>query len=208
MTSSGARRHDDASRSRSAGPRRHGCSTSRSPGPRTISSCRCTTRTANCAAGRLVAAVTVAEAATVWQCCADPQCPIAHPPSHQRPSIPSRCRPWRARRDRSHVGQVRRIWTPSGLAKALGDASRPDVRRRPGAGIVVRRRRRDDDADVDEASVAPGERFGAAVGRRQARHRRSRGQRSRATARSRGPTIAPAVAAAGSAPPRAARCTR
>jgi ATP-dependent exoDNAse (exonuclease V) beta subunit len=60
------------------------------------------------------------------------------------------------------VGQIRRIWTPSGLAKALGDAAGPtsDASLVQGSLFV-------EDEETDDDSVAPGERFGAAVGRRQ-----------------------------------------
>ncbi|MEO8266138.1 MAG: PD-(D/E)XK nuclease family protein, partial [Ilumatobacteraceae bacterium] len=58
---------------------------------------------------------------------------------------------------------VRRIWTPSGLAKALGDAAGPtsDADFVQGSLFVV------DEDETDDEAVAPGERFGAAVGRRQ-----------------------------------------
>ena len=61
------------------------------------------------------------------------------------------------------TGQVRRIWTPSGIAKALGDAAGPssDVSLVQGSLFV------DDDDETDDDVVAPGERFGEAVGRRQ-----------------------------------------
>ena len=66
-------------------------------------------------------------------------------------------RSWIAPRD-----QVRRVWTPSGIAKALGDAAGPssDVSLVQGSLFA-------DDDETDDESVAPGERFGAAVGRRQ-----------------------------------------
>ena len=58
---------------------------------------------------------------------------------------------------------MRRIWTPSGLAKALGDAAGPtsDVSLVQGSLFAV------DDDETDDDTIAPGERFGAAVGRRQ-----------------------------------------
>lgn len=113
-----------------------------------------------CPAGRLVAAVTTPEAAALAEC-PDRQFPTAHPPSHVRPLLlddiiePDEI-------DRT-VGQLRRIWTPSGLAKALGDAEGPtsDVDLVQGSLFGV------DDEEADDDSVAPGERFGAAVGRRQ-----------------------------------------
>ena len=60
------------------------------------------------------------------------------------------------------VDQVRRIWTPSGIAKALGDAAGPSS----DVGLVQGSLFGDDD-EADDEAVAPGERFGAAVGRRQ-----------------------------------------
>jgi ATP-dependent helicase/nuclease subunit A len=120
---------------------------------------------ANCAAGRLVDAVT-AEAAVAHAVCGEPQAPVAHPPSHARPQVA-----WSnlegvvvepAEVDRT-VDQVRRIWTPSGIAKALGDAAGPtsDVSLVQASLFV------DDDDETNDDAVAPGERFGAAVGRRQ-----------------------------------------
>jgi hypothetical protein len=65
------------------------------------------------------------------------------------------------------VGQVRRIWTPSGLAKALGDASGPtsDVDLVQGSLFAVDAETGDEEFGDD--FIAPGERFGAAVARRQ-----------------------------------------
>ncbi len=114
------------------------------------------------AAGRLLAAVTANEA-TAHAVCGAPQIPVAHPPSHERPSVagPGALRDEPDEVDRT-AGQIRRIWTPSGLAKALGDAAGPtsDVDLVQGALFV-------DDEESDDDSVTPGERFGAAVGRRQ-----------------------------------------
>jgi ATP-dependent helicase/nuclease subunit A len=113
-----------------------------------------------CPAGRLVAAVTTPEASSLAEC-PDPQLPVAHPPSHTRPSlVDDIVEPEEI--DRT-VGQLRRIWTPSGLAKALGDAAGPtsDVNLVQGSLFGV------EDEEADDDSVAPGERFGAAVGRRQ-----------------------------------------
>ncbi|HVE20006.1 MAG TPA: 3'-5' exonuclease, partial [Ilumatobacteraceae bacterium] len=113
----------------------------------------------NCAAGRLVDAV-ASEAAVAYAICADPQLPVAHPPSHTRPSNGQSPVDEPEELDRT-IGQVRRIWTPSGLAKALGDAAGPtsDVSLVQGSLF--------DDDETDDDTIAPGERFGAAVGRRQ-----------------------------------------
>ena len=61
---------------------------------------------------------------------------------------------------------MRRIWTPSGIAKALGDLAGPssDVSLVQGSLFPVED---GDDDETDDDAVAPGERFGAAVGRRQ-----------------------------------------
>ncbi|MEP7111700.1 MAG: UvrD-helicase domain-containing protein [Ilumatobacteraceae bacterium] len=120
-------------------------------------------KTGNCPAGRLVEAVT-AEAARSGSVCADPQLPIAHPPSHERPAVGAAgSQPDEPDELDRTVGQVRRIWTPSGLAKALGDAVGPtsDVSLVQGSLFAV------DDDEIGDDSIAPGERFGAAVGRRQ-----------------------------------------
>ncbi|MEY2400812.1 MAG: CRISPR-associated exonuclease Cas4, partial [Ilumatobacteraceae bacterium] len=117
---------------------------------------------ASCAAGRLVDAIKT-EAATANAVCLDPQSPVAHPPNHARPTAARSDLPIVEpdEMDRT-VGQVRRIWTPSGLAKALGDAAGPtsDASLVQGSLFV-------DDEETDDDSVAPGERFGAAVGRHQ-----------------------------------------
>jgi ATP-dependent helicase/nuclease subunit A len=117
----------------------------------------------HCPAGRLIAAVT-AEAARAGSVCPDPQLPIAHPPSHERPSLGAAgSQPEEPDELDRTVGQVRRIWTPSGLAKALGDAAGPtsDVSLVQGSLFVV------DEDEIGDDVIAPGERFGAAVGRRQ-----------------------------------------
>ena len=120
-------------------------------------------KTGNCAAGRLVGSVTTAEAVAL-AVCADPLLPVAHPPDHARPAGAATDVPVDEPQevDRT-VGQIRRIWTPSGLAKALGDAAGPtsDADLVQGSLFVV------DDDETDDDAVAPGERFGAAVGRRQ-----------------------------------------
>ncbi|MBK5330883.1 MAG: UvrD-helicase domain-containing protein [Ilumatobacteraceae bacterium] len=115
----------------------------------------------NCAAGRLVDAVASESAIAIAEF-ADPQLPIAHPPSHTRPTPGQSPVDEPEELDRT-IGQVRRIWTPSGLAKALGDAAGPtsDVSLVQGSLFAV------DDDDADDDAIAPGERFGAAVGRRQ-----------------------------------------
>ena len=115
----------------------------------------------NCAAGRLVNAV-VSESAVAHAASADPQSPIAHPPSYARPAVGQSPADEPEELDRT-IGQVRRIWTPSGLAKALGDAAGPtsDVSLVQGSLFAV------DDDETDDDTIAPGERFGAAVGRRQ-----------------------------------------
>ena len=115
----------------------------------------------NCAAGRLVDAV-VSGDAVVYAVCADPQSPVDHPPSHDRPSGEPASVAEPDELDRT-VGQARRIWTPSGLAKALGDAAGPtsDVSLVQGSLFAV------DDDETNDDTMTPGERFGAAVGRRQ-----------------------------------------
>ena len=120
-------------------------------------------KTGGCVAGRLVAAVT-SEHAVAQAVFSEPRAPVAHPPSHDRPSIDTLLggaddEPEEL--DRT-VGQVRRIWTPSGIAKALGDAAGPssDVNLVQGSLFA-------DDEETDDDTVAPGERFGEAVGRRQ-----------------------------------------
>lgn len=113
-----------------------------------------------CPAGRLIEAIT-SPAATALANCPDPQLPVAHPPSHVRPLLVDEIvEPEEL--DRT-AGQARRIWTPSGLAKALGDAAGPtsDVNLIQGSLFGV------DDEETDDDSVSPGERFGAAVGRHQ-----------------------------------------
>ena len=114
----------------------------------------------NCAAGRLVEAV-ASEAAVAQALSVDPQLPVAHPPSHERPTVGQSPVDEPEELDRT-IGQVRRIWTPSGLAKALGDAAGPtsDVSLVQGSLFAV-------DDETDDDAIAPGERFGVAVGRRQ-----------------------------------------
>ncbi|MEO7371323.1 MAG: 3'-5' exonuclease, partial [Ilumatobacteraceae bacterium] len=115
-----------------------------------------------CVAGRLVGSVAAASAAG-WAECPQPELPVARPPSHARPSVgPNADLAEPDEIDRT-TGQVRRIWTPSGLAKAMGDAAGPtsDVSLVQGSLFAV-----GDEGDDDD-SAAPGERFGAAVGRRQ-----------------------------------------
>ena len=120
-------------------------------------------KNAACAAGRLVAAVTSADAVG-YAVCPDAQLPLAHPPAHTRPDLDGLLdgeveEP--AELDRT-INQVRRIWTPSGIAKALGDAAGPstDVELVQGSLFA-------DDEETDDDVVAPGERFGEAVGRHQ-----------------------------------------
>jgi ATP-dependent helicase/nuclease subunit A len=115
----------------------------------------------NCAAGRLVDAV-ASESSVAHAVYADIQSPVAHPPSHARPTVGQSSVDEPGELDRT-IGQVRRIWTPSGLAKALGDAAGPtsDVNLVQGSLFAV------DNDETDDDTVAPGERFGAAVGRRQ-----------------------------------------
>ena len=118
----------------------------------------------NCAAGRLVDAVT-AGAAVALSVCADPQMPIAYPPTFARPDgVGTSSHPEEPDELDRMAGQLRRIWTPSGLAKALGDAAGPtsDVTLVQGSLFGG------DGDETDDDTVAPGERFGAAVGRRQA----------------------------------------
>jgi len=124
-------------------------------------------KTGGCAAGRLMHAVTSPLAMSL-AVMPDPALPTAHPPDHRRPSTADDAQLGEPTELDRTVGQVRRMWTPSGLAKALGDASGPtaDVMLVQGSLFVVDTDV-DDDADFDDEAVAPGERFGAAVGRRQ-----------------------------------------
>ena len=120
-------------------------------------------KSGGCVAGRLVEAITSAEA-VANAVCSDPQVPVAHPPSHDRPNLETLLHSAGEEPDELDrtVGQVRRIWTPSGIAKAFGDAAGPtsDVDLVQGSLFA-------DDEESDDESVAPGERFGQAVGRRQ-----------------------------------------
>jgi ATP-dependent helicase/nuclease subunit A len=118
----------------------------------------------SCAAGRLVDSITGADAVAL-AVCGDPQDPVAHPPNHARPEIGAEAHSEEPEEVDRTAGQVRRVWTPSGLAKALGDAAGPtsDADLVQGSLFAVD----DDDGDTDDDAVAPGERFGAAVGRRQ-----------------------------------------
>jgi ATP-dependent helicase/nuclease subunit A len=113
-----------------------------------------------CMAGRLVDALAVA-GATDGAACPAPQLPLAHPAEHQRPPIAADIdEPDEL--DRAH-NQVRRIWTPSAIAKLLGDANGPTS-----DAVLVQGSLFLDGEESDDDAVAPGERFGAAVGRRQA----------------------------------------
>ncbi|MGZ4769332.1 MAG: UvrD-helicase domain-containing protein [Ilumatobacteraceae bacterium] len=119
-------------------------------------------KTGGCVAGRLVDSVT-SEPAAAQAVCLEPRAPVAHPPRHDRPSIDTLTgqavtEPEEV--DRT-VGQLRRIWTPSGIAKALGDAAGPNSDVNLVQGLLFA-----DDDETDDDSVAPGERFGEAVGRR------------------------------------------
>jgi len=118
-------------------------------------------KNSNCAAGRLVDAV-VSGSAVARATEAGPRSPIAHPPSHARPALDQSPAVEPEELNRTS-GQVRRVWTPSGLAKALGDAAGPtsDVSLVQGSLFAI------DDDEADDEAVAPGERFGAAVGSRQ-----------------------------------------
>ena len=123
-------------------------------------------KSANCPAGRLVEAVTAGSAAAM-AVSVDPQLPEPHPPSHARPSgLGGDSLPDEPDELDRTTGQVRRIWTPSGLAKALGDAAGPtsDVSLVQGSLFAV-----DDEVgdEVGDEFSAPGERFGAAVARSQ-----------------------------------------
>jgi ATP-dependent exoDNAse (exonuclease V) beta subunit len=120
-------------------------------------------KTPGCAAGRLVEAITN-ETATALAVCRDPQAPVARPPSHERPNLDDLLRQAVDEPDEMDrtTAQTRRIWTPSGIAKAFGDAFGPtsDVRLVQGSLFA-------EDDETDDDTVAPGERFGEAVGRRQ-----------------------------------------
>jgi ATP-dependent exoDNAse (exonuclease V) beta subunit len=121
----------------------------------------------NCVAGRLVDAITAAPA-VAHALCTEPQLPVAHPPSHARPEIdalPGGAAAEPDELDRTSA-QMRRIWTPSGIAKALGDLAGPssDVSLVQGSLFPVED---GDDDETNDDAIAPGERFGAAVGRRQ-----------------------------------------
>ncbi len=120
-------------------------------------------KNAGCAAGRLVEAVTSADAVTS-AVCPEPALPVAHPPDHTRPDLDDLLdgavdEPVELDRTAS---QVRRIWTPSGIAKALGDAAGPTSDVELVQGLLFA-----DDDETDDDVVAPGERFGEAVGRHQ-----------------------------------------
>ena len=97
--------------------------------------------------------------------CAEPQLPVAHPPSHERPSgryadVAGR----RARRARSHDRPGAPDLDAQRSCQGARRCRRADVRRQPGAGLAVRGRRR---REPTTSPSRPGERFGAAVGRRQ-----------------------------------------
>jgi ATP-dependent helicase/nuclease subunit A len=120
-------------------------------------------KNAACAAGRLVDAVASADA-VLHAVCLDPRVPVAHPPSHARPDLDGLLdgtveEP--AELDRT-ARQIRRIWTPSGIAKALGDAAGPSTDVNLVQGLLFA-----EDDETDDDVVAPGERFGEAVGRHQ-----------------------------------------
>ncbi|HEY7625779.1 MAG TPA: UvrD-helicase domain-containing protein [Ilumatobacteraceae bacterium] len=118
-------------------------------------------KNSNCAAARLVGSV-MAAAQQVEVVCSDPLAPAAHPPDWSRHGLlglaehgvePDEL-------DRT-VAQVRRIWTPSSIARALGDDEGPTS-----DAVLVQGSLFDDDEGDDE-SVYPGERFGRAVGQHQ-----------------------------------------
>jgi ATP-dependent helicase/nuclease subunit A len=110
-----------------------------------------------CVAGRLADAVIAAGATAA---CPPPSLPVPHPVTGGRPRVADVGEP--AELDRA-AHQVRRVWTPSAIAKVLGDLAGPpaDVRLVQGSLFI-------DGEDADDDAVAPGERFGEAVGRRQA----------------------------------------
>ncbi|MEY2553248.1 MAG: hypothetical protein QOC57_1108, partial [Ilumatobacteraceae bacterium] len=107
------------------------------------------------------AAVTSHEAAAL-AVFADPQLPVAHPPDHARPDLGALMAGLLEPEELDRTSrQVRRIWTPSGIAKALGDAAGPSSDVSLVQGLLFA-----DDDETDDDVVAPGERFGEAVGRR------------------------------------------
>ena len=119
-------------------------------------------KSGGCVAGRLVESVT-SELAVPQAVCLEPRVPVAHPPPHDRPSVDTLLGDASDEPDEVDrtVGQLRRIWTPSGIAKALGDAAGPssDVNLVQGSLFAA-------EEETDDDTVAPGERFGEAVGRR------------------------------------------
>ncbi|HEX2783116.1 MAG TPA: UvrD-helicase domain-containing protein, partial [Ilumatobacteraceae bacterium] len=120
-------------------------------------------KTAGCAAGRLVDAVTSTDAAPN-AVCPEPLLPVAHPPAHTRPNLDGLFEGGieePAELDRT-ARQIRRIWTPSGIAKALGDAAGPTSDVELVQGLLFA-----EDDETDDDVVAPGERFGEAVERHQ-----------------------------------------
>ena len=117
----------------------------------------------SCVAGRLLEAVT-ADRALAGASVPAPQAPVVQAPPARHPS-PTGDLGEPTELERAEQ-QTRRIWTPSAIAKVLGDAAGPaaDVSLVQGSLFV-------DGDEADEVSddvVTPGERFGAMVGRRPA----------------------------------------
>jgi ATP-dependent helicase/nuclease subunit A len=112
----------------------------------------------NCAAGRLLAAV-CDETAMKLADCPEPQQPAWQPPDHDRQALAALLQLDEEPAEIDRVsGQWRRIWTPSGIAKVLGDAEGPTSDAQLVQGLLF-----DDDEVADDEGLAPGERFGIAV---------------------------------------------
>ena len=126
MTSAGWRELTAGERAGRLGPKKHGCCMSRSLVPRTIWSCRCITRPTAAPPADCSPAVTSARGDGAGDHAASRSSRRRHPPDHQRPPAGRRAiSPSNPTSSTAPTGQVRRIWTPSGLAKALGDAAGP-----------------------------------------------------------------------------------
>lgn len=112
----------------------------------------------NCAAGRLLASVCNPTAMALADCPESSQ-PVSQPPSHDRAALAELLQADLEPAEIDRVSsQRRRIWTPSGIAKVLGDLEGPTSDAQLVQGLLF-----DDEEVSDEEEVTPGEHFGMAV---------------------------------------------
>ena len=159
----------------------------------------------NCAAGRLVAAVTAAEAHTAGRVrrTAAPDCPSSESRTTVDASAPGALIDEPDELDRTARPGAPHL-DPQRSGQGARRRRRADVRRRPGAGLAVRSTTRTRPTTIRSPLASDSALRSAAVNPTATTTKPP----IRGTARSPVPTIVPVGAAAGSEPRRAAQCTR